>query len=570
MVDPKLRFRKRRPTKEILAVLNRTTPFVPPTSGKHASTAEEPLAPLNIKAGLEPYTATLDRHRAAHLLRRTGFGAGVDQLNAIIGRPADAVVDELVDEAIARPLPETPSWATTKPPRPNAPDAAFEAFFDRNDDWIFYELLPSLFEDLSRGGLREKLTLFWHGHFVTGLDSYFMAAFAHQYVTMLRTNALGNFKTFVHAVGIDASMLYYLNGDQNVVGQPNENYARELCELFTMGIQDDQGNDNYTETDIEQIARALTGWYVDWFNLTVDFDEDYSHDDGVKTFFGRTGTFGYDDVIDILFEERAEQIARFICRKLYKEFVYAAPDEAVIAGLAGIFRSNNFDIAPVVRTLLKSAHFFDTQTIGARIKSPAEQMVGFTLDAETEPGGELYLVLFYLAAELGQFYLEPPNVAGWPGHRTWLTTSTLVNRWDFVLYLIYGNPEPEEEDDAGFNGANLRGLSEKLYDQNDALAPFRLPAALVEHLMPIRLEELNVEPVGGNFGGDLVNNPIPEEIANGPAYVYELSKRFLMGIPWYEWRDIWDSNDPDVQETVHYILISFLNYVTQLPEFQLA
>ena len=88
--------------------------------------------------------------------------------------------------------------------------------------------------------------------------------------------------------------------------------------------------------------------------------------------------------------------------------------------------------------------------------------------------------------------------------------------------------------------------------------------------MPIRLEELNVEPVGGNFGGDLVNNPIPEEIANGPAYVYELSKRFLMGIPWYEWRDIWDSNDPDVQETVHYILISFLNYVTQLPEFQLA
>ena len=569
MVDPKLRFRKRRPTKEILAVLNRTAPFVPPTAGKRASTAGEPLAPLDIQAGLEPYTATLDRHRAAHLLRRTSFGAGVDRLNELIGRPADQVVDELVDEAVARPLPETPVWATTKPPGPNASDEQFDAFFEMNDEWIFEEVLPSLYKGLHEGGLREKLTLFWHGHFVTGLDSYFMAAFAHQYMTMLRTNALGNFKTFVYEVGIDASMLYYLNGADNIVGQPNENYARELCELFTMGIQDDQGNDNYSEEDIEEIARALTGWVVDWFNLKVEYFFPY-HDHGNKTFFGRSGNFDYDDVIDILFEERAEQIARFICRKIYEEFVYAAPDEAIITELTTLFRANDFEIAPVVRTLLKSAHFFDTQVVGARIKSPAEQMVGFTLDGETEPGGDLYLLLFYLAAELGQFYLEPPNVAGWPGHRTWLTTSTLVNRWDFVLYLIYGNPEPEEEDDVGFNGANLRVLSEKLYDQNDALAPFRLPAALVEHFMPIRVDELNIEPVGGEFGGDLVNNPIPAEIANGPVYVRELSKRFLMGIPWYEWRDIWDSNDDDVQETVHYILIAFLNYVTQLPEFQLG
>ncbi len=569
MVDPKIRFRKRKPTREILAVLNRTAPIIPRTAGKTEPAAGEPLKPLGIAAGLEPYTATLDRHRAAHLFRRTSFGAGVDQLNDAIGRPADEVVDELVDEALARPLPAVPSWANTKPPGPNASEAQFDAFFDKNEEWIFYDVLPSLFEELHKGGLREKLTLFWHGHFVTGLDSYFMAAFAHQYVTMLRTNALGNFKTFVHAVGIDASMLYYLNGDQNQVGQPNENYARELCELFTMGIQDDQGNDNYTEKDIEEIARALTGWVVDWFNLKVEYLFPY-HDHGVKTFFGREGNFEYGDVVDILFEERASQIAKFICRKLYKEFVYAAPDETIVAELADIFQANNFEIAPVVRTLLKSAHFFDTQTVGAGIKSPVAELVGFTRDAETEPADMFYLLVFFLAAELGQFYLEPPNVAGWPGHRTWLTTSTLVNRWDFVLYLTYGNPDPEEEDDIAFPGPDLRALATKLYDPNDTLAPFRMPVALAQHLLPIQLEELNIEPVAGGFSGDLVNNPIPDEVMNGPVYERELAKRFLMGIPWYEWKDIWDDDDPDAQETIHYVMVSYLSYVTQLPEFQLG
>ncbi len=558
---PKVQFRKRRSTKEILAVLNRTAPLVPRPAEKKASTAEDQLEPLGIQAGLEPYTEALDRHKAAHLLRRTSLGAGVDKLNALIGQRADQVVDQIVDEAIARPMPEVPAWATTKPPDQNATEAEFDAFFDLNDDWIFYELLPSLYRGLYEGGLREKLTLFWHGHFVTGLESYFMAALGHQYVTMLRTHALGNFKTFVHDVGIDASMLYYLNGDQNVVGQPNENYARELLELFTMGIQDAQGNNNYTEEDIEEIARALTGWIVDFFNLRVAYFFPY-HDHGIKTFFGRTGNFGYEDVIDIIFEERAAQIAQFICRKLYKEFVYAAPDETIVTQLAGIFQANNFDIAPVVRTLLKSAHFFDSQVIGARVKSPVEELVGFTLDAETKPADDLFLVLFFLSAELGQFYLEPPNVAGWPGHRTWLTTSTLVNRWDFVLYLLYGNPDPDDEDDAAFPGADIMDLAEKLHDPNDPLAPFRLPVALVEHLLPIPLEELNIEAVGGGFGGDLISNPIPDEIMNGPAYERELAKRFLLGIPWYEW----DLNNPDVEDVIRF----FLFYVVQLPEFQLA
>ncbi|MCH8959750.1 MAG: DUF1800 family protein [Bacteroidetes bacterium] len=345
----------------------------------------------------------------------------------------------------------------------------------------------------------------------------------------------------------------------NQVEAPNENYGRELLELFTMGLRDEQGNDNYTEIDIEQIARALTGWYIDWHNLSVLFMTEY-YDDGEKTFFGRTGNFGYDDVIDIIFEERASQIARFICRKLYREFVYAAPDEAIVAELADIFLANNFEIAPVVRTLLKSAHFFDTQTVGAHVKSPVEEMLGFTLETDTTPGGDLFLAMFWLSGELGQYVLEPPNVAGWPGHRDWLNTSTLVNRWDFTSYLLFGDEGHEEEE--GFPAPDVRALAKELQDPDDPLAVFRLPTALVEHLMPIMAEELDIEPITDGFGGDLVNNPIPDAIANGPAHVRERGKGGMQGIPWYEW-DLDHPYSPCV-------ILVFLYYVIQLPEFQLS
>jgi len=558
MLDLKRRLRGEKTAADILAVLNRTEPLFERVASKTASQNGEALKPLKIAAGLEPYTESLDARSAAHLLRRTSFGAAPGKLKAIIGQRADLVVDQLVDEAVARPLPAAPSWANTKPPPDEASEEEFEAFFELNEEWT-REYLESIFEQMHQGGLREKLTLFWHNHLVTGYESYFLAAFANRYVTLLRTNALGNFKTFVHDMGIDPAMLIYLDGFLNQVEAPNENYGRELLELFTMGLRDEQGNDNYSEIDIEQIARALTGWYIDWHNLSVLFMTEY-YDDGEKTFFGRTGNFGYDDVIDIIFEERATQIARFICRKLYREFVYAAPDETIVTELANIFLANNFEIAPVVRTLLKSAHFFDTQTVGAHVKSPVEEMVGFTLETGTTPGGDLFLAMFWLSEALGQYVLQPPNVAGWPGHREWLNTSTLVNRWDFTSYLLFGDEGYEEEE--GFPGPDVRALAEALQDPNDPLAVFRLPTALVEHLMPITAEELDIEPITDGFGGDLINNPIPDAIANGPAHVRELAKRFLQGIPWYEW----DLDHPDARDVIRF----FLYYVIQLPEFQLA
>jgi len=554
MQVPKRRLRKKQKKADILAVLNRKELVSRRPTERLAEGKGELLKPLSIAAGLEPYTETLDRRRAAHLLRRTSFGAHPTRLNAMVGQQADVVVDQLVDEAFARALPVPPSWANTRPPSENASEEVFEAFFEQNNEWLF-SFIASSFKQMYQDGLREKMMLFWHNHFVTGMESYGLASFAYRYVTLLRTHALGNFKTFVHAIGIDPAMLYYLDGFLNQVGAPNENYARELLELFTAGIVDDQGNPNYTEGDIEQIARALTGWFVDWHRLEVSFDT-YLFDEGEKTFFGRTGSFGYDDVIDILFEERAPAIARFICRKLYREFVYAAPDETIVAELATLFQANNFEIAPVVRALLKSAHFFDAQTVGAHIKSPVEELLGITLELQRAPADPLFEVLFWLSGELGQWVLEPPNVAGWPGHRSWLNTSTLINRWDFAGYMLY---DGEEE---GLPPHDLKGLAETLHDANDALAIFRLPVALVEHLISIPVEELDIEPLADGFGGDLVSFPIPSEIADGPAYVRELAKRFLQGVPWYEW----DLNLPEAPELIRY----FLHYIVELPEFQLA
>ena len=161
------------------------------------------------------------------------------------------------------------------------------------------------------------MTLFWHNHFVTQYDDYFIAMHAYRYLKLLREHALGNLKGFCpYAIGRDPAMLKYLDGDVNQKpGEPNENYARELLELFTMGPKDKDGNDNYTQSDIEEIARALTGWVIDYLTHTTSFYAGF-FDNGEKTFFGQTGAFGYDDVIDIIFEERGCRDRLFYLRKV--------------------------------------------------------------------------------------------------------------------------------------------------------------------------------------------------------------------------------------------------------------
>ncbi len=525
-----------------------------PASTEAPSQDRPSLTPLNISAGLEPHTALLERTSAAHLLRRAHFGAAPDQRSAYIGQPAADVADTLVQKAVDAPMPEPPEWINNIPPGRDASDEERQAY-RRQDAENLRDWIADWYRRMTQYGLREKMTVLWHNHFVTAVQSYPQsrrAPFAYRYVTTLRTHALGNFKDFVHAIGLDPAMLRYLNGVQNRAGEPNENYARELCELFTMGQFDGQGQENYTQTDLEELARALTGWQIN-DDYTVRLNA-RRHDDGEKTIFGRTGNWGYDDVVDILFEERASQIAEFIARKLYREFIYAAEDESLVAALAKVFLDNNFEIAPVVSALLSSAHFFDEQVAGAHIKSPVELTIGYVIELGTTPRDRFFNTLNRATETMQQALLSPPNVAGWEGHHSWLNTNTFPARWNGLdqLNRFISNT------DAG----PYRTLAEQLHDPSDPNAAFALPVALAEYLFSVPLDLLEVPVSNEPFAGDLDNFPIPDEVENGPAYAYNLAKLFLADTPWYEW-------DLNANNAVGRIA-NYLQALRFLPEFQLA
>lgn len=510
--------------------------------------------PLQIQAGLEPYDGTLSRIQAAHLLRRTGFGASALQINALTGANASDVVDNIVDAALdteTTPVPPEPVWANEFVPI-NGTQEEVDAFIQNNIMWL-NELQDEWLSTMISVGFRERMTLFWQNHFVTQYDDYFIAMHSYRYLRLLREHALGNLKDFVHAIGTDPAMLKYLDGDVNRNLEPNENYGRELLELFTMSPKDKDGNDNYSQADIEEIARALTGWVIDYLNHTTVFVPS-RFDDGEKTFFGRTGSFGYDDVIDIIFEERGAQTAYFVCEKLYREFVYAVPDPDIVEQLATELIANNFEIASVVRILLKSAHFFDAQLAGSHIKSPIDLLAGMPNEVMVSPNLETVGFLKAVASFLEQNLLNPPNVAGWPGYRSWVSTTSLPIRWLVTDFLLFG--------DNGGNIVDLVPVAKELPEHDDPLAAFKLPVALAEYFMAVPVENLDIGNVSEDFGGDLINFPIPEEITNGPAYAENLAKIFLAGVPWYEW-DIESEQAP-------ILLALFARFLTQMPEFHLS
>lgn len=538
---------------------SQTDPFVRPrylAQRKASTPADFPvrMEPLSIQAGLEPYASPLTIEQARHLLRRTGMGANPTEASNLVGTTGVDAVAEMVARATNTnelPFPEPPVWADTPPPASGSSQAEIDAFVANNAMWLT-EYLGEMMEWFYKGGLRERTLLMWHNHFVTEIDVYILATLAYRYVDMLRRHSMGNFKDFVHEVGLSPAMLWYLNGNTNEKAAPNENYGRELLELFTMGPKDRLDNDNYTQSDIEEIARALTGWVNDYPNNATVFVES-RHDEGEKTFFGRTGTYGYDDVIDIIFEERPAEIAYFICAKIYRTFVYDIPSDEIVQGLAGIFLSNNFEIAPVIQALLQSAHFFDEQVIGAKIKSPVEMITGTMLENDFTPSLETLQLLPRGTDIIDQTLLSPPNVAGWPGHRFWVSTTTLPLRWLVSDFMLYSGDDLEPLD--------LVSLSRLFPEGEAADSAFALPIALARHYIAVDIAQLDIGEVDQDFGGDLITFPIPEEVLNGPEHAVNLAKIFLSGVPWYEW-------NLDV-DGANILLLNYVRYLSQLPEFHL-
>ena len=389
---------------------------------------------------LAPYTTPLDKYRAAHLYRRLGFSASVQTINQAVGQTAGTLVNSLINEAVTMPPTPAPAWADWNNNNyPADDDAARQVRRAQTEEWRI-----SYTSGLLNNNLRERLSFFWSNHLVTELDVYDCNSFLYYYVNCLQRNAIGNFRTFISEMGLTSAMLYYLDGVYNNGNNPNENYARELYELFTLG----EGN-GYTEQDIIETAKALTG-YVERGEIGCEqvlFDPT-RFDAGPKTILGQTGNWGYDDVINILFQQRPNEIAGFICEKLYEYFVHpdssddAGNAQAIISGMASTFVSNNFEIAPVLSQLFSSQHFFDDEAIGVIIKSPFDIYLNLINETNFAYDNGTLLNVIDTSRLLGQELFDPVDVAGWQRNRTWINTNFMIGRWlsaEVYLEMFYQN-----------------------------------------------------------------------------------------------------------------------------------
>lgn len=404
-----------------------------------------------LHAQLQPYEPTLtdpfDAVKAAHLLNRAGFGGTQEEVRKAVEMGPQDAADWLLD---------FPDAGADEQSQTDVPDLSTIDGYPKNYREI-QRIMRGMGEEermayrqrlqnanrqavAATGGwwmgrmaagpypLQEKLALFWHGHFTTSARDERSASLMWQQNELLRRQSAGNFRTFVQQISRDPAMLDYLNNSQNRKESPNENYARELMELFTLGIG------NYTEDDIKQAARAFTGWAHDGDSFLLRRSQ---HDDGQKIFFGKKGNLDGDDVIDIILQHPA--CAPYIAGRLYQHFVTESPSSDIVRSLGDVLRDSKWELRPVLRTMFTSKDFYDPKNIGVQIKSPLQLVVGTSrllgVDFPANRG------IVGALQQMGQVPLDPPNVKGWPGGRAWINTSTLFVRYNTAVAMA-GGPLP--------------------------------------------------------------------------------------------------------------------------------
>lgn len=359
-----------------------------------------------------------------HLLWRAGFGATVQDMEKYHNQSIKQVVDDL----FAKAKKTTPLKVVGSAPiaftRRKMMSREERRAMRRKSRQQLKQLNLSWIERMVDGDhiLREKMTFFWHGHFACQSRN---VHFMQNHLNTIRQHALGSFKDLVLAIAKDPAMLFFLNNQQNRKQQPNENFARELMELFTLG------RGNYTEKDIKEAARAFTGWGVNRKTAEYRFKQ-RQHDFGSKTFFGKTGNFNGDDIINIILQQ--EQTARYIVGKVYRFFVNDTPNDQIIAQLARKFYQSNYNIETLMRSIFTAPWFYEQQHMGSKIKSPVELLVGIRRNFQVDfikRNSALFIQKI-----LGQTLLFPPNVAGWDGGRSWIDSSTLMFRLK-LPYIIF-------------------------------------------------------------------------------------------------------------------------------------
>ena len=414
-----------------------------------------------------------------HLLWRAGFGIDESSMSEISTIKTRKILNKLFEKSEG------------KPDFIDVADPSLKAMYDEMSDPNMTMSLDKAMEKLSKENrqelrkqsredikklnikwleeinsstaiLREKMSLFWHGHFACREQNIFHNQILLQ---IIRTNALGNFKDLLVEVSKSAAMLSFLNNQQNKKQHPNENFAREVMELFTLG------RGNYTEDDIKEAARAFTGW---GFNYQGEFVfKKNQHDDGSKTILGKTGNFTGEDVLDILLEQK--QTAKYISYKIYKYFVNDNVDNEKVEWLAKRFYNSSYNISELMKDIFASDWFYEAKNIGTKIKSPIELIVGIRRQLNIQLDKPEIQLVFQNA--LGQALFYPPNVAGWPGGKNWIDSSSLMLRMQ-IPRLIKDNKEfaiaTKTDDDAQM------GMQEKMYNrmQMEVAKKFKISAKI--------------------------------------------------------------------------------------------
>ena len=355
-----------------------------------------------------------DRRRAAHLFRRAGFAATSRELDEAVRLDPAQVVEELL-----RGGEEASSFHAQMQGLADAIVAVNEP--RQLSAWWLYTML------FTPHPLLEKMTLFWHGHFATSAAKVTEARLMLAQNELLRRHALGDYRQLVRDISRDPAMLIYLDSVTNHKLHPNENYARELMELFCLG------EGCYTEADVQELARCFTGWEIRhgkfYFNR-------YQHDRGQKSLLGKTGTLTGDDAIDWIVAQEATP--RFIARKVFRHLITdeGEPSDALLAPLVAEFRDSGLDCAALMRRVLTSRVFFADETFGRKVRSPVELTIGLLRALE---GTTDLQRLAQGIAQLGQELFYPPNVKGWDGGRSWINSSTLLGRTNVLRSLLENN-----------------------------------------------------------------------------------------------------------------------------------
>ncbi len=362
---------------------------------------------------------------ARHLLSRSGFSPGAKEIQALLPMDRDASVQWLISTTRTEGVTAPPDWINDFPgsKRPKEMNAKQRKSFMQErrkqilslKSWWYGEMIKT------DSPLTEHMTLFWHNHFTSSVKKVKSPYLMYRQNVLLRQHALGNFQTLLHAVAKDPAMILYLDNVNNRKQQPNENFTRELLELFTLG------EGYYSEQDIKEAARAFTGWTVN--RNTGEFRlAKRQHDDGLKVFMGQQGMYSGDDILELLLAN--PRVAEFITEKLWKEFISNDPEEMEVKRLAAIFQSSDYEMEALLKAMFNSAFFWSPKNRASLIKSPVDLLVGIVRTFNPELAD--HRILAFAGRSLGQDIFDPPNVKGWSGGQSWITSDSLMARQQVI------------------------------------------------------------------------------------------------------------------------------------------